>query len=88
MRRTQEKLERKLEAARRKEELRARAAERRSQARSRGSWSFEWSPGSSSPPKEEGVSDEERLMILRMLEQKKISLQETEDLLAALEDRE
>ncbi len=88
MRREQEKLERKLEAARRKEELKARAAERRSHSRSRGSWNFEWTPSSASPPKEEGVTDEERLMILRMLEQKKISLQEAEDLLAALEDRE
>jgi hypothetical protein len=33
------------------------------------------------------VSDEERLTILRMLEEKKISLEEAEKLLAALEGR-
>jgi hypothetical protein len=33
------------------------------------------------------VSDDERLMILRMLEQKKISMEEAEELLSALEGR-
>jgi hypothetical protein len=87
MRRAQEKLERKLEAARRRNELKAQAAERRSQSRAKSSWNFEWSPAPSQPARE-SVSDEERLMILRMLEQKKISLEEAEELLAALEGKD
>ena len=41
------------------------------------------------PPKpaSEPVSDEERMMILRMVEQKKISIEEAEKLLAALEGK-
>jgi hypothetical protein len=87
IRRAQEKLERKLEAARRRSELKAQAAERRSKSGSRSSWNFEWNAPASQPARE-GVSDEERLMILRMLEQKKISLEEAEELLAALEGKE
>jgi hypothetical protein len=93
MRRAQEKLERKLEAARRREEMHAQAAERRAQSRGRKSWSFEWPsaptpPRPPAPPEPAQVSDEERLMILRMLEQKKITLEEAEQLLAALEGKE
>jgi len=90
MRRTQEKLERKLEAARRKNELKAQAADRRSQSRGRRGWSFEWPPAPPSPPTPpagDPVSEEERLMILRMLEEKKISLEEAEALLSALEGK-
>ncbi|HEX7975054.1 MAG TPA: hypothetical protein VF498_11650 [Anaerolineales bacterium] len=88
MRRAQEKLERKLESARRREEQRAQAAERRAHGRGRRTWNFEWaSPAAPQPPVKEPVSDEERLMILRMLEQKKISLEEAETLLAALEGK-
>lgn len=87
IRRAQEKLERKLEAARRRSELKAQAAERRSQSRGKSSWNFEWTAPASQPARE-SVSDEERLMILRMLEQKKISLEEAEELLAALEGKE
>jgi hypothetical protein len=86
MRRAQEKLERKLEAARRRTELKAQAAARRSQSRSKRSWNFEW-PSPPPAPAKEPISDEERLMILRMLEQKKITLEEAEQLLAALEGR-
>ncbi len=92
MRRAQEKLERKLDAQRRKVEAKAQAADRRN----RRSWGFEWpgppppiqpfGPPPPRPASNEGVSDEERLMILRMLEQKKISLEEAERLLSALED--
>ena len=39
------------------------------------------------PPPGEKVSEEERLMILRMLEQKKISMDEAEKLLSALEGK-
>jgi DUF4097 and DUF4098 domain-containing protein YvlB len=84
MRRAQDKLERKLEAARRREEMKARTADRRS--RSKGSWGFEFN-APPAPPVQETVSDEERLMILRMLEQKKISMEEAEQLLEALEGR-
>lgn len=86
MRRTQEKMEAKLEASRRRAELKAQAALRRQQAANRRGRTFEWTPASPPPPKET-VSDEERLLILRMLEQKKITLQEAEDLLAALEGK-
>jgi hypothetical protein len=86
MRRTQEKLERKLEAARRRSEMKAQAAERRAQFHGRRSWNVEWPTTPPAPPKEP-VSDEERLMILRMLEQKKITLEEAEELLSALEGK-
>jgi DUF4097 and DUF4098 domain-containing protein YvlB len=84
LRRAQEKLERKLEANR----MRAQAAaDRRTRAYGRGSWSFT-APTSPPPPAEPRVSDEERLMILRMLEQKKITPAEADQLLAALEGKE
>jgi hypothetical protein len=57
---------------------------------SRRGWGFEGF-GVSQPPQAatgDPVSEEERLMILRMLEQKKISIAEAEQLLAALESRE
>ncbi len=89
LRRAQERMQRKIEAAARKAELKARAAERRS--RSGGfAWNFEWRPpvpGEPPRPASPQVSDEERLMILRMLQEKKISVEEAEHLLAALEGR-
>jgi len=89
VRRAQEKLERKLEAARRRQEAKAQAAERREQMRSRRTWSFEIpTPPVPPMPEKEPVSEEERLMILRMLEQKKITLEEAEQLLSALEGKE
>ena len=89
MRRAQEKLERKLEAARRRSEMKAQAADRRSQARTgRRSWGTDWPSPPPPTSAKEPVSDEERLAILRMLEQKKITIEEAEQLLAALEGRE
>lgn len=79
LRRAQEKLERKLAAAQRKAELKARAAERR-----RKGWRYE-GVSSDVAARDEPVTDDERLMILRMLEQKKISKEEAEKLLAAME---
>jgi hypothetical protein len=79
MRRAQEKLERKLAAAQRKAELKAKAAERR-----RRGWRYE-GVSSDFAARDEPVSDDERLIILRMLEEKKISLEEAENLLASLE---
>ena len=81
-RRAQEKLERKLEAARRHSEMKARHAERRS----RRSVSVDIGVRPAEPVSEP-VSDEERLSILHMLEQKKISLEEAEALLDALEGK-
>lgn len=81
MRRAQEILERKLEAAQRRRELRERAS--RHKKRKGGSWTI----GGPSPstPDREPVSEEERLVILRMLEEKKITAEQAEQLLAALE---
>jgi hypothetical protein len=81
-RRAQEKLERKLEAARRRSEMKDRHAERRS----RRSFNVEIGVRTAEPASEP-VSDEERLTILRMLEQKKISLAEANALLDALEGK-
>lgn len=86
LKRAQAKLQRKLEAARRRAERQARAAERAARDRRRRPSSFEWSPPQSETP-QEPVSDEERLMILEMLEQGKISTEEAEQLLAALESK-
>ena len=98
VRRAQEKLERKLEVAQRKAEAKAQAAERRQHGRH--SWGFSWPtppapPTPPSPPRPPappappaGASEEERLMILRMLEQKKISLEDADRLLSALEGKE
>jgi hypothetical protein len=80
-----QKLERKLEAARRKQEIKAQAAQRRARVHSKRSWGYD-TPTPPTPP--DPVSEEERLMILNMLEQKKISLEEAEQLLAALDGKE
>ncbi len=89
MRRSQEKMERKMDAHRRRAEAQTQAAERRAQSSSRAGWTFKWppstpppAPGSASRPQ---ASEEERLLILKMLEQKKISLEEAANLLEALE---
>ena len=87
MRRAQEKLERKLEAARRRAEMKARAAERAAHDRRRRPESFQWSPPSKTRGGTEPVSEEERMMILQMLEQGKISIEEAEQLLSALEGK-
>jgi hypothetical protein len=96
MRRAQERMEQKLNAAQRKIEQKKRAAGRHSQ------WGGAippippippiprvWSAPRAAPvPPTEPVSEEERLTILRMLEQKKISLDDAEKLLSALEGKE
>ncbi len=80
----------KIEAAMRRAEAKARAAEvrsRRGQASIRvGRWNWDVTPHGplqSSAP----VSDDERLTILKMLQEKKISVEEAEKLLAALEGK-
>ncbi|MFU8773888.1 MAG: SHOCT-like domain-containing protein, partial [Anaerolineales bacterium] len=87
MRRAQEKLERKLEAARRRAEMKARAAERAARDRRRRPESYQWSQPPRTKPTTEPVSEEERMMILQMLEQGKISIEEAEQLLTALEGK-
>jgi len=99
MRRAQEKLERKIEATQHRAEQKAQAAERHAWTRPRHTWGRDRHPvqvdivASPAPPApatptSEPVSEEERLMILRMLEQKKISMEEADRLLSALEGKE
>ena len=80
----------KIEAAMHRAEAKAHAAEvraRRGQAKIRvGRWNWDVTPHGSvqnSAP----VSDEERLSILKMLQEKKISVEQAEKLLAALEGK-
>jgi hypothetical protein len=90
MARAQEKLERKLDAHRRRAEAQAHAAEKRAQSASRRGWHFEWNapkPPAPPPPAASAATEEERLMILKMLEQKKITLEEATKLLEALDGK-
>jgi hypothetical protein len=80
----------KIEAAMRRAEAKARAAEvraRRGQANIHlGRWNLDTTPhapADTSAP----VSDDERLTVLKMLQEKKITLQEAEKLLSALEGK-
>jgi len=85
----------KIEAAMRRAEAKARAAEVRARRGAGhvhaniniGRWKWDLTPGES--PAEPGapVSDDERLTILKMLQEKKISVEEAEQLLAALEGK-
>jgi len=94
MRRAQEKLERKLEANKRRADYKAHIADKRTHRRT---WGFDWpttpkprlaqSPARPRAPIE-AVSEEERIMILRMLQQKKITVEEAEVLLSTLEGKE
>lgn len=86
IRRAQQKMERKLEAARRRAERKARAAERAARDRRRRQEPTEWVAPPPKPPSEP-VSEEERLMILQLLEQGKVTSEEAEQLLAALEGK-
>lgn len=87
VRRAQEKLERKLEYERRRQEQHAQNGERWGMRSGRHGVHINFPPTPPPPPKEP-VSEEERLTILRMLEQKKITLQEAEQLLNALEGKQ
>jgi hypothetical protein len=81
MARAQRKLEQKVAAAQRKAEFKiSRHPHDRSGIRVQ--WDIKNPP---STPGNDEVTQDERLMILQMLEQKKISLQEAENLLSALE---
>jgi hypothetical protein len=88
IRRAQEKMEQKLAAAQRKMEFKSQARERASR-HGRHSWSFNMpTPPTPPTPPGEPVSEDERLMILHMLEQKKITMEEAEELLSALEGKD
>jgi len=87
LRQAQERMERKLEAARRRAEMKARAAERAARDRRKRPTVLSWS-STFSQPEREPVSDEERLLILQMLEQGKITPEEAGQLLAALEGKQ
>jgi hypothetical protein len=80
----------KIEAAMRRAEAKARAAEvraRRGQVNMNiGRWNWDLSPKGPAAA-DEAVSDQERLTILRMLQEKKISMEEAEKLLSALEGK-
>jgi hypothetical protein len=87
VRRAQERMEQKMAAAQRKMEYKAQAMERASRHGHHG-WNFTIpTPPNQPPPVEDPVSEDERLMILRMLEQKQISMEEAEQLLTALESK-
>ncbi len=85
----------KVEAAMRRAEAKARAAEVRAR---RGTghvhanikisrWNWDLFPGGEPAEPNAPVSDDERLTILKMLQEKKITLEEAEKLLAALEGK-
>jgi Toastrack DUF4097 len=92
--RAQQRMEHKMEAAQHRMEAAQRKMEMRAQAHEHASrhrpqhWgvSIPTPPTPPTPPGEP-VSDDERLVILRMLEQKQISLDEAEALLSALEEK-
>lgn len=85
-----ERAQRKIEAANRRVEQKMRAAEQRGRGRGKvalevGRWNWDFSSKGVPVPPKSPVSDEERLTILKMLQEKKISAEDAEKLLAALE---
>lgn len=86
MRRAQERIQHKMEQAQRKAEQRARRETSRAKREERRGFSWSYDSSNSAPQTpSEPVSEEERLMILKMLAEKKISMDEAEKLLSALE---
>ena len=96
-----ERAQSRIEAANRRAEARVAAAMRRAEAKARaseararswhgrvgGSGRMDVGLSSQTPEKGDAISDEERLTILKMLKEKKISLEEAEKLLSALEGK-
>jgi hypothetical protein len=86
--RVQERVERKLAAAQRKAERKARASAVRRERRAREHHGMSYISTPPPPPtKVDPVSEGERLMILQMLQDKKISVEQAEKLLSALEGK-
>jgi hypothetical protein len=90
--RAQAKMERKLAAAQRKAERKARAAAAREARRERKRSGISAPEVVITPPPvrvqpKEPVSEEERMMILQMLQEKKITVEQAEQLLSALDGR-
>jgi hypothetical protein len=87
--RAAQRAQRKVEEAARRAEHRARDAERRSRrvhgGLEVGRWNWDFTSKGVPTPPDEPVSDEERMSILRMLQEKKITAEEAEKLLSALE---
>ncbi|MBN1285984.1 MAG: hypothetical protein JXB47_11345 [Anaerolineae bacterium] len=88
----QERAERLRQQAEKRAERLRKATERRDQKDRTRTWSASWSepptpPPPPSPPPPPPVSDEERMTVLRMLENGQINVDEAERLLAALEGR-
>jgi hypothetical protein len=90
MRQAQERLERRMAATQQRMEQKARVAEARARRQEHRSPGVGWpiAPVEPFSPLNEPVSDEERLTVLRLLEQKRITLEEAEALLSALEGKE
>ncbi len=87
VRRAQEKMERKLTEAQRRMEHKQRDFERASR-HTRHHWSFNVpTPPTSLTPPSEPVSEDERLVILRMLQEQKITMEQADELLSALEGK-
>ena len=88
--RAQERAQARANAAMRRAESKMRAHERRMKSEGiiigRGYMNPE-RPANPAPPADQPISDEERLTILRMLQEKKISLDDAEKLLSALEGK-
>lgn len=87
-----DRVQQRVESAMRRAEEKMRSAERRSahMGISVGGWGVNFGgprPPRPPAPPSDPVTDDERLTILKMLQEKKISLQEAEKLLAALEGK-
>lgn len=80
--------ERQVDRARRSLDRRKMKSRKRDFGEPRFAWGFPPEPPKPPRPPVEPVSEEERLMILRMVQENKISIEEAERLLAALEQRE
>jgi hypothetical protein len=92
-----ERISKKVQEATRRVEEAARRAERQAERHTRhakatvkvGRWNWDVSPGQFTPvPPNETVSDQERMAILKMLAEKKITSEEADNLLVALEGDE
>ncbi len=86
--RAQERAQARTDAAIRRAEGKMRAHDRRMKSGGvifRGAGVSPERPAGPMPPADQPISDEERLTILRMLQEKKISLEDAEKLLSALE---